>query len=88
MSLFTLADLQAILRQAAGEIEGYDFGGDVAGRTFADLGYDSLALLEVAARIEQEHGVPVPDEMLSGSTTPYEAVELVNRLLSTVVVAA
>jgi minimal PKS acyl carrier protein len=75
---FTLDDLRAILRDAAGDDEGLD--GDIAGSSFSDLGFDSLALLEVSARIARVRQVSVPDGALHGDSTPGGTVRLVNEL--------
>jgi act minimal PKS acyl carrier protein len=78
MSDFTLAELRTIMRQAAGEL---DPGADVAEVRYADLGYDSLALLEITAKIKQNRGVEVPEEFVAGTATPATTVAAVNRLL-------
>lgn len=45
---------------------------------FSDLGYDSLALLECAGRLESEHGVQLSDDALSELRTPHDLLALVN----------
>jgi minimal PKS acyl carrier protein len=77
---FSLDDLRAIMRSAAGEGDDYDLDGDIAETPFADLGYDSLALLEVSSQIRQAHAVSVPDGALHGESTPGGTVRLVNEL--------
>jgi acyl carrier protein len=74
-------ELKAIIRQAAGEVEVR--GRDFADTAYADLGCDSLVVLEVSARIGQSFGVSLPDDELTGQTTPAETVRLVNRLRTT-----
>jgi acyl carrier protein len=76
-------ELKTIIRQAAGEVEAEVPGRDFADTTYADLGYDSLAVLEVSARIAQLFGVSVPDGGLDGQSTPDETVRLVNSLVAT-----
>lgn len=78
MSMFTMADLRVILRQAAGEVELAD---DVEHTAYVDLGLDSLALLEITAKIKQSRGVEVPDAYVSATSTPAETVAAVNALL-------
>lgn len=46
--------------------------------TMAELGYESLAMIEVAVRISQEYGVALDEESL-GQMTPREMVTEVNR---------
>ncbi|MGW3290684.1 acyl carrier protein [Streptomyces sp. NPDC001002] len=70
MCTMTIDDLRRILAECAGEDEAVDLGGDILDATFADLGYDSLALMETAARIEREFGVAVPEDEFTGTATP------------------
>ncbi|WP_410632791.1 acyl carrier protein [Amycolatopsis sp. cmx-4-83] len=79
---FTLDDLMRILREGSGETE--EPAGDPAGVEFADLGYDSLALLETAGRIEREYGLTLDESALAEATTPRALVELVNEHLARV----
>jgi act minimal PKS acyl carrier protein len=80
--MFTLDDLRAIMRQSAGEFEVDSV--DVANTSYADLGYDSLALLEVTARIRQIADVQVPDDAVAATSTPATTVAAVNSLLQPV----
>ena len=74
----TLDDLKRVLTEGAGSAEsGLD--GDVLDMEFEDLGYDSLALLETAARISREYGVVVDDDAATSAATPRAFLELVNR---------
>ncbi|UOX84605.1 acyl carrier protein [Amycolatopsis sp. FBCC-B4732] len=79
---FTLDDLMRILREGSGETE--EPAGDPAGVEFAELGYDSLALLETAGRIEREYGLTLDESALAEATTPRALVELVNEHLARV----
>jgi act minimal PKS acyl carrier protein len=74
----TLDDLRRILVQSAGAEEGVDVQGDILDVEFADLGYDSLALLETAARITQEYRVTLDDTAATSARTPRELLRLVN----------
>ncbi|MET9383875.1 acyl carrier protein [Streptomyces sp. NPDC002928] len=78
MTDFTLDDLKRVMRECAGEDESVDLDGDILDSPFEDLGYDSLALLETATRIERERGVSVPEEVLSGAKTPRLLLDAVN----------
>ena len=51
MSEFTMDDLRRVMQEAAGENRHLE--GDVLDQPFTELGYDSLALLEAAARVER-----------------------------------
>jgi act minimal PKS acyl carrier protein len=79
MRVFTLAELRTIMRDAAGDV-GVD--GDVAHHSYGELGYDSLALLEISARIKQALGVEAPDSVLEVSSTLAQTVDGVNAVLA------
>jgi act minimal PKS acyl carrier protein len=79
MASFTIPQLITILKQAAGEVEIGDR--DVATSSYLDLGYDSLALLEVSARLRQCYGVDVPESVLTTANTPQDTVAALNGLL-------
>jgi act minimal PKS acyl carrier protein len=81
MSRVTIDDVRRILIAGAGDIETSELDGDIAALKFEDLGYDSLALLETAARIEQEFGVRIPEEQITEVNTPLELLDLVNMSL-------
>jgi act minimal PKS acyl carrier protein len=80
MAEFTLDDLTRVIRQCAGEGD-TDMAGAAPDATFADLGYDSLALLETAAVIQHQYQVAIPEGALAGTGTLAGAVDLVNQLL-------
>lgn len=83
MSDLTLPRLMEVMRDCAGDGEDVDFDGDIGDTSFNDLGYDSLARLETAARLSRDLGIRLPDEEVTGATTPREFLELVNRCSST-----
>jgi act minimal PKS acyl carrier protein len=76
----TIDDLRQILYSAAGVAE-HEPGADFGSATFGDLGYDSLALMEVSAAISHRFEVAVPEGAFEYCTTAQDAVELVNRLV-------
>ncbi|WP_327085927.1 acyl carrier protein [Nonomuraea sp. NBC_01738] len=82
MSTITLADLKEIMRTSIGVEEGVDLDGDIADVTFADLGYDSLAVLELISQVERRYEVPIPDEALSEMPTPAAAIDYLAALLT------
>ena len=45
---------------------------------FEDLGYDSLALMEAAARLKQITGVQIEDDTITELTTPRDMLDAVN----------
>lgn len=79
MSQFKLNDLRDIMRRSAGVDEDVDLDGDIEEISFADLGYDSLALLEVFAQIRTGRGVVLPDDAVDEVRTPADLVDYVNR---------
>jgi minimal PKS acyl carrier protein len=76
MRQFTLDDLRRILRAGAGDSGTLD--GDIADVTFSELGYDSLAVLELSSRVEREYHVSIPDDAVFEMRTPGDAVAYVN----------
>ncbi|GAA1859013.1 acyl carrier protein [Asanoa iriomotensis] len=78
MDKINLDDVRRLLRECAGVDDAVDLDDDIAHREFTDLGYDSLAVLEVTARIQQEYGVKVPEDDAHLLTTPIKLVEFVN----------
>ncbi|MFJ6539432.1 MULTISPECIES: acyl carrier protein [unclassified Streptomyces] len=78
---FTLSDLRTILLEAAGTDETVDLDGDILDLDFQDLGYESLALLETAGRIERTYGISLDEEALADARTPRLLVDLVNAHL-------
>lgn len=75
----TIEDLTRILVECAGEAEGAPSGADFAETEFEELGYDSLALMETAARIKDEYGVDIPDDVVADLLTPRAFVDAVNN---------
>ncbi|MGH3566947.1 MAG: acyl carrier protein [Pseudonocardia sp.] len=81
MNKITITDLRRILIACAGDVETAELSGDISTMEFDDLGYDSLALMETATRIETEFGVRIPEEQIAEVTTPQELLDLVNTSL-------
>lgn len=82
MSTFDLTDLTRILTACAGTDEPVDLAGADVDTPFVELGYDSLALLELASMVQRDYGVPMPDESIEEMTTPRAAVDYVNGRLA------
>ncbi|MFF4208728.1 acyl carrier protein [Streptomyces sp. NPDC001796] len=79
MATMDIEDLRRILVACAGEDDAADLDGDILDVTFQDLGYDSLAMMETAARITQEYGVDLSDDEITEVATPRALLDLVNR---------
>lgn len=68
MTDFTLTDLLGLIRSCGAE---FDLPIEQAMDTpMAELGLDSLAVLQIAALIEQRTAVPIPDTILDEWQTP------------------
>lgn len=74
----TLEDLKRILTEGAGADESIDLDGEVLDMEFAELGYDSLALLETASRLQREFGIVLDDDATIAAATPRALLDLVN----------
>lgn len=81
MSHLTVHDLKEIMRRCAGVDDEVDLDGDIGAADFTDLGYDSLAVMEIHARIKQDYGVTIPDSVQADLTTPGATIEFVNEQL-------
>ncbi|GCB46911.1 acyl carrier protein [Streptomyces sp. NL15-2K] len=81
-SVFTLDDLRRVLLESAGADEDVDLDDDILDKEFADLGYESLALLETGGRIERGWNITLDDSVLADSTTPRSLIEAVNAHLT------
>ncbi|KAA9166512.1 acyl carrier protein [Amycolatopsis acidicola] len=71
-----------ILCEAAGEDEDLELAGDDSETTLADLGFDSLVLIEAGTRIEREFGAAIPEDRLAGAVTVADFRALVNEVLA------
>jgi act minimal PKS acyl carrier protein len=79
LTALTVDQVRQILREVAGEDETGGLDGDIGAVPFADLGYDSLALLELAGRVEREYRVRLADDTVVQARTPDEFVALVTE---------
>ncbi|MGY1497629.1 acyl carrier protein [Streptomyces sp. QTS52] len=82
MTELTLEELVGILRESAGEDEGVDLSSDISDTPFTDLGYDSLALLETAGRVQRDFGIALDDDVLGAAETPRLFLAAVNERLA------
>ncbi|MFD0593536.1 acyl carrier protein [Catellatospora coxensis] len=55
-----------------------DLDGDIADTSFADLGYDSLALLETTACLQRDLNIRLPDDAVLAVSTPGQLIDLVS----------
>jgi act minimal PKS acyl carrier protein len=78
-------DLRRILLEGAGVADGAELDVAALDTEFDDLGYDSLAIMETAARISREYAIRIDEDALAEATTPRQLLDLVNSDLSAVV---
>ena len=81
MPELTLPELMTIVREGAGADESLADGAPRGDVPFADLGYDSLALLETVNRIERRYGVRLSDDIADPANTPGWLLDEVNSIL-------
>jgi len=62
-------ELLAVFRATATEVAEKDFLGVVEGAKIAELGIDSLGMLEIIGSLERELRIQIPDESLAGIVT-------------------
>nr|BAA87909.1 acyl carrier protein [Streptomyces rochei] len=83
MERFDRSELADLLREAAGGDEGAVLDEGALDTLFLDLGYDSLALLQVTGVIERGHDcVCLDEEALAEAQTPRQYLDLVNGALA------
>ncbi|TRV73194.1 acyl carrier protein [Streptomyces sp. 130] len=82
MDRLHLTDLAALLRDAAGGDEGAPLDEAAQDTLFLDLGYDSLALLQVTGVVERDYDVTLDEEALDEAQTPRAYLDLVNGALA------
>lgn len=78
----TTDQLREVLQRVAGEDETIDLSGDITDRSFEDLGYDSLAVLELSNQIEIRYGITLLDSSVVDAVTVRDFLELVNTTLA------
>lgn len=83
MSTFTFADLHEIMRQVDDQSAAPVTEGSLD-TPFPDLDFDSLAVLEITTRIQQQTGLAIPDEAIEDMKTPRAAMDYVNSRLAAV----
>ncbi|WP_137233324.1 acyl carrier protein [Streptomyces sp. BPSDS2] len=82
MQQLDLTTLIGLLRSSGGS-ENQDLNSDVLDVGFAELGYDSLSLLQVTGIIERDSGVTLDEQALDEAETPRQYIAAVNQALST-----
>lgn len=79
MSRFTIVELRRMLETSAGKVDGIDWEDTATQQlSFDEIGYDSLALLELSALVQREYSIRIPDEAIAELETPASAIAYVN----------
>ncbi len=78
MPEFTLDELKGFMLRCSGVPDDVSLDSDITDVAFADLGYDSLAVLEIASAIQRAYRVDVSDEAIEGMRTPGDVIDFVN----------
>lgn len=47
--------------------------------SFAELGYDSLAVYELMTRLQDDTGIPISDEDIEAIETPAQVIAFINE---------
>lgn len=71
--------LLTMFRKMASEIAEKDFSHVTEASVIADLGIDSLGMLELVGCMERDLGVQVPDEQLVGLQTVQQLLDVVQK---------
>lgn len=82
MPHFTVDELETIMSRCTGGDDVYRLGESELDTTFPDLSFDSLAVLELATRIQQDYRMPFPDEAVERMKTPRDVLHYVNDRLA------
>jgi minimal PKS acyl carrier protein len=80
MTAFTILELKEIMLSTA-DGAGLELDGDFLDTPFPELDVDSLAVLELATRIQQDYHLAMPDEAVAELKTPRDVLDYVSRRL-------
>ncbi|ELP70419.1 acyl carrier protein [Streptomyces turgidiscabies] len=78
----TFDDLKAVMSRCTGDVD--ELNPDNLDAAFTDIGYDSLAVLEIASQIQREYSLQIPDEAIEGMNSPQAVIDYVNASLAAV----
>ncbi|MFI8089631.1 acyl carrier protein [Streptomyces sp. NPDC086080] len=84
MSSISFEDLKAIMNRCTGELDGEELKEADIATPFTDIGYDSLAVLEIASQLQREYGLQIPDEAIEEMVSPKAVLDYVNANLAAV----
>lgn len=81
MATLSLDELKGIMQSCAGADETVDLTPEGAETSFEELGFDSLAVIEVTTRLAQRFDIHIPDSETSTLDSPARLVDYVNGRL-------
>ncbi len=76
-------DLLTVFRTTATEVAEKDFHGVAESTAIAELGIDSLGMLEIIGSLERELRIQIPDESLAGIVTVKDLLNAVEARAGT-----
>lgn len=82
MSGITFDELKAIMSRCTGDTDSGQLRADDLTTPFTEIGYDSLAVLEIASQLQREYGMQIPDEAIEEMSSPQAVLDYVNASLS------
>lgn len=77
-----IKDVWTALVEGSGADDADSLLRDLERKTFDELGYDSLAVLETGLRLRRENNADVPDVEIATAQTAQELINLINSHLS------
>lgn len=81
MRELTLTELIDVTKTYAGEAEEGALDDDIIDVLFENLGYDSVALLEVISQIKHQFGIDLSEESVGRLKTPRQVLDAVNAVI-------
>jgi len=82
MTTFGLEDLKRLLTSDSNTSDGSEITESSLTDEFTELGYDSLALLELVSKVEREFGIKLPDDALENMLTPKSTVDYISARIA------
>jgi acyl carrier protein len=77
-----MKDLDDRLKKIIADHLEIDMGQVIDTASFADLGADSLAVIEITMALEEEFGIEINDDDLESAKTVAEVAALIRRLIA------
>lgn len=78
MAEFTITDLKDVVSRCLGAANATDVSDGALDTSMTDLGYDSLAVYEIATTISEDLGTEIPDTDIDLFGTPRAILNYVN----------